>query len=65
MKQTVIASHNEELMRPVTLEEVSAAMKQLPAGKALGVDSIPAEFYQEMKEDVEPDIFNYVTKSIS
>jgi hypothetical protein len=47
------------------MEEVLSATKQLPAGKSPGVDSIPAEFYQEMWEDIEFDIFNFVSESIS
>ena len=39
-------------------------MKQLPTGKAPGVDSVPAEFYQEVWEDIEFDIFNFVSESI-
>ena len=56
IQHTVTAEHNAELLRPLTLEEVSEAMKQLPAGKAPGVDSIPAEFYQEVWEDIEVDV---------
>ena len=40
-------------------------MKQLPAGKAPGVDAIPAEFYQELWEDISLDIFNFVSESIN
>ena len=40
-------------------------MKQLPAGKAPGVDAIPAEFYQELWEDIDLDIFNFVSEAIS
>ena len=54
-----------ELLRPLTMEEVSEAMKQLPAGKSPGVDSIPAEFYQELWEDIDVDIFNFVSESIN
>lgn len=61
--QTVTEEHNVELLRPLTMEEVSEAMKQLPSGKSPGVDSIPAEFYQELWEDIEVDIFNFVSES--
>ena len=64
LKQTVTEEHNQELMRPLTLDEVSIAMKQLPAGKAPGVDAIPAEFYQALWEDIDTDIFSFVSESI-
>lgn len=62
--QPVTAEHNRELLRPITREEVTAAMKELPAGKAPGIDTIRAEFYQALWEDIEEDIFNFVTESI-
>lgn len=42
-----------------------AAMKQLPTDKAPGIESISTGFFQEMWEDIEPNIYNYVTRSIS
>ena len=51
--------------RPITLDEVSEAMKQLPSGKAPGVDSIPAEFYQELWDNIDRDVFNFVTEAIT
>lgn len=65
IQQTVTEEHNAELLRPLTLEEVSEAMKQLPSGKSPGVDSIPAEFYQELWDDIEADIFNFVDESMT
>ena len=64
IRQTVTEEHNAELLRPLTMEEVTDAMKQLPSGKSPGVDSIPSEFYQELWADIEVDIFNFVSKSI-
>lgn len=65
IRQTVTEAHNAELLQPLTPEEVSVAMKQLPSGKAPGVDSIPAEFYQELWEDIEADIFSFVSETMS
>lgn len=65
LQRTVTDAHNQELLKPLTQEELSIAIKQLPAGKAPGVDSIPAEFYQAMWGDIDLDIFNFVSKSIS
>ena len=65
VKRTVTDEHNVDLLRPITMEEVTEAMKQLPAGKSLGVDTIPAEFYQEMWDDIESDIFNFVSEAIN
>lgn len=47
------------------MEEVTEAVKQLPTGKAPGTDTIPAEFYQAVWGDIDGDIFNFVTESIS
>lgn len=55
IQHTVTEAQNTELLRPLTLEEVEDTMKQLPAGKSPGVDSIPAEFYQELWEDIDSD----------
>ena len=64
LKVTVTEMHNGELLRPITGEEVKEAMKQLPPGKAPGTDGIPAEFYQELWEDIEPDIISFALESI-
>jgi exonuclease III len=64
IKTTVTAEHNEELLKPLTQEEVKEAVNQLSVGKAPGVDSIPAEFYQEVWEDIEFDIFSFVLESV-
>ena len=64
VKITVTTEHISELLKPVTVEEVKEAMNQLPPGKAPGIDSIPAEFYQELWDDIGEDIFNFVSESI-
>lgn len=63
IRQSVTAAHNAELLQPLTIEEVNNAMKQLPAGKAPGADTIPAEFYQELWEDISTDVFNFVAEA--
>ena len=65
LKSKVTPAHNAELLKPITQEEVSEAVKQLPAGKAPGTDAIPAEFYQELWADIDSDIFNFVSESIT
>ena len=65
IKPKVTDEHNAELLSPLTMEEVSEAIKQLPAGKSPGVDSVPAEFYLEVWDDIKVDIFNFVAESIS
>lgn len=64
LEKKVTAEHNEELLKPLTQEEVAEAVKQLPAGKSPGIDTIPAEFYQEAWEEISFDIFNFVSESI-
>ena len=65
IKQTVTEEQNKELLRPLILEEVTNAVQQLPTGKAPGADTIPAEFYQELWDDIEFDIFNFVAEAIN
>lgn len=48
IKQSVTGAHNMELLRPLTMDEVSTAMKQLSTGKAPCVDSIAAKFCQKL-----------------
>ena len=64
LDKKVTTEHNEELLKPLTQEEVAEAVKQLPAGKSPGIDTIPAEFYQEAWEEIGFDIFNFVLESI-
>lgn len=64
LQQLVTDEHNQELLRPVTQEEVNEAVKQLPAGKAPGTNTILAEFYHELWEDIDSDIFNFVVEMI-
>ena len=63
MKPTVTEEHNTELLQPLTMEEVHKAMKELLAGKTPRVDSIHVQFYQELWDDIRPDIFNFVTEA--
>lgn len=65
LRKTVTHEHNEELMRPLTQEEVTDAVKKMPTGKSPGVDTIPTEFYQETWDDIQLDIFNFVSESIN
>ena len=65
LQPTVKNEHNQELMKPLTLEEVKDAMKQLPAGKAPGADAIPAEFYQDLWEEIGLDIFSFAEETIN
>lgn len=65
LSSPVTEEHNQELLRPLTMEEVTEAVKQLPVGKAPGTDTIPAEFYQELWNDIEGEIFCFVEESIS
>lgn len=65
IKLTVTDEHNRELLKPLSSKEVTTALKQLPTGKAPGIDAIPAEFYQELWEDIEPDVFNFVSETLS
>ena len=47
------------------MEEVKEAVKQLPAGKAPGTDTIPAEFYQELWSEISGDVLCFIEESLS
>lgn len=64
VQRKVTDEHNQELLRPITQEEVDTVVQQLPSGKAPGVDTIPAEFYQILWEDIKLDIFNFTVEAI-
>ena len=64
LTQQVTAKYNIELTKPITMEEVTEAVTQLPAGKTPGTDTIPAEFYQSLWEDIDGDVFSFVVESI-
>ena len=61
----VTEAHNQELLRPITMEEVTEAVKQLLAGKAPGTNTTPAEFYQEFWSDIQGEVLSFVVESIS
>ena len=65
LNKTVTEAHNLELLRPINLEEITEVIKQLPPGKAPGVDAIPAEFYKELWPDIDFDVFNFIYEAIS
>ena len=65
IQQTVTEEKNQELLKPITAEEVKEAMKQLPSGKAPGVDAMPAEFYQELWDELDQDIVNFAEEAIN
>lgn len=65
LQRTVTNAHNQELLRPITPDEVTTAVKQLPTGKSPGVDARPAEFYQALWDDIEFDVFNFTSESIN
>ena len=60
----VTEEHNQVLLQPLTSEELKEAIKQLPAGKAPGIDTVPAEFYQACWDEIDGNIFNFVAEAI-
>ena len=65
IQQTVLPEHNAELIKPLTMEEVKEALQKLPTGKAPGADAMPAEFYQELWDDIAPDIYNFASETLT
>lgn len=53
--RVVTRGQNQSLERDMTLTEVQQAMKSLPTGKALGLDLIPAKFFQQCLLEVGPE----------
>ena len=44
----------ENLNRPIISTEIETVIRNLPANKSLGPDSLTAEFYQKFREEITP-----------
>ena len=44
----------ENLVRPITSEEIKLVIKTLPTNNSPGLDGFPEEFYQTFKEELTP-----------
>jgi hypothetical protein len=42
--KTLSDSQRAECERPISIEELGKALKELPSGKSPGIDGLPAEF---------------------
>jgi hypothetical protein len=50
---------------PIKLEELDAAIKKLPSGKAPGIDGLPAEFFRQFLDMLRVDFLNVLNESFA
>ena len=55
----------ESLNRTITVDEIDAVIKKLPAHKSPGLDSLTGEFYKTFKEELTPILHRLFQKSKS
>ncbi|KAJ8019526.1 hypothetical protein HOLleu_41159 [Holothuria leucospilota] len=65
LKQTVDPIDKDDLDRPITLEEVNAALVSTSNNKSPGIDGIPYEFYRKFFNVIGNDLTNVYNKIFS
>ncbi len=45
---------NEDLIKPISVEEVNAAITRLKSGKAVGADGYNSQWYRSLMEELVP-----------
>ena len=55
---TLTASQNENLIRPISVEELNLAISKLKAGKSPGSDGFTTEWYKSLKTQLSPLLLN-------
>ena len=59
----VIEEHNASLMKPISMQEVETAVKQMAEGKALGPDGFTINFFNHCWDFLKNEVFNIVEES--
>lgn len=58
-----ISAENAELLDgPITKEEIFKALKETPGGKSPGPDGFSIKYYKRFKEQLVPELCNYLNK---
>ena len=61
----VSSSHNQELIREISQEEINNVIRNLPNNKAPGTDSLTYEFYKLTEEVITPILYGVFNHTLS
>lgn len=61
--KTLSDSQRAECERPISIEKLGKALKELPSGKSPGIDGLPAEFLRFFWKDLKHDFYDVHSES--
>ena len=62
---TLADPQNDDLIKPISVEEINAAISRLKSGKAVGADGYNSQFYRSLRQQLVPVLhkaFNWILK---